>query len=236
MANRGFFLMDAYLTRTAKLTDEELGRLMRACMVYHATGELMELDGRESVAFDFIKEDIDSQTEAYTAKCETNRRNRMSVVNNGCQRPLTNVDERQPEVTAVHKVNVKVNVKENIKENDTRAREEERFAKFWAAYPRKEAKQTAKKAFEKLNPTEELLQEMLKAVERFKTSAQWQEEGGRFIPYPATWLNQRRWEDELPKAADHKKPVVAQDYEQRDYSVADETMEEVLARLRGESA
>ena len=27
-------------------------------------------------------------------------------------------------------------------------------------------------------------------------SFDWQKEGGRFVPQPATYLNQRRWEDE----------------------------------------
>ena len=26
---------------------------------------------------------------------------------------------------------------------------------------------------------------------------QWKKDSGRFVPYPATWLNNRRWEDEL---------------------------------------
>jgi hypothetical protein len=37
---------------------------------------------------------------------------------------------------------------------------------------------------------------MLAGVERWKQTEQWQKEGGQFIPYPATFLNQRRWEDE----------------------------------------
>lgn len=73
----------------------------------------------------------------------------------------------------------------------------EDFEKFWTAYPRKEAKQAAKKAFEKLKPDEGLLDTMLKAIERFKGTQQWQEDGGRYIPHPATWINQRRWEDEM---------------------------------------
>ena len=37
---------------------------------------------------------------------------------------------------------------------------------------------------------------LIEAVERQKTWTQWQVEKGRFIPNPATWLNQGRWEDE----------------------------------------
>ena len=73
------------------------------------------------------------------------------------------------------------------------------FNQFWAAYPKHIAKQSAVKAFEKLKPDEKLLEAMLKAIEMQKESKQWEKDGGAFSPYPATWLNQRRWEDELPQ-------------------------------------
>ena len=73
------------------------------------------------------------------------------------------------------------------------------FNQFWTAYPKHIAKQSAVKAFEKLKPDEKILEAMLKAIARQKESKQWEKDGGAFIPYPATWLNQRRWEDELPQ-------------------------------------
>ena len=74
MPMSGFICHDDYLAKTAKLTDEEVGKLFRALMKYHATGET-DVSGRESVAFDFIKDDIDRTEEAYKAKCEKNREN-----------------------------------------------------------------------------------------------------------------------------------------------------------------
>jgi len=135
MANKGFFCMDDYLKKTAKLTDEELGRLFRALMVYHATGESADLDGRESIAYDFIKDDIDAAAAAYQAKCDTNRQNRRAgqsettVVNdrprsstivNDRQRPSTNDDERQRTMTnddETHNRNRKRNINININNN-----------------------------------------------------------------------------------------------------------------------
>lgn len=76
---------------------------------------------------------------------------------------------------------------------------EDRFSRFWAAYPRKVGKQAAKKSWSRLHPSEELTQAILQAVEAQKQSRQWRENNGQFIPNPATWLNQGRWEDELPK-------------------------------------
>jgi hypothetical protein len=37
---------------------------------------------------------------------------------------------------------------------------------------------------------------MVRAIEKQKRSKQWQKDGGSYIPYPATWLNQGRWMDE----------------------------------------
>ena len=91
------------------------------------------------------------------------------------------------------------------KERDTETDQEkktdnaEAFGAFWTAYPNKKAKPAALKAFTKLKPDAELLAEMLKAIEVQKQSAQWQKDNGQYIPMPSTWLNQRRWEDELPK-------------------------------------
>lgn len=73
---------------------------------------------------------------------------------------------------------------------------DELFQKFWTAYPKKTAKTQAIKAWTKLSPDEALTETILSALERQKKTVQWTKESGRYIPYPATWLNGRRWEDE----------------------------------------
>ena len=74
---------------------------------------------------------------------------------------------------------------------------EERFSRFWEAYPRKRAKDDAKRRWMSLKPSEALLEVMLAAIEEQKNSAEWKKEDGKFIPYPATWLNRGQWNDEL---------------------------------------
>lgn len=80
---------------------------------------------------------------------------------------------------------------------DARKAREEAFEKFWSAYPRKEGKQKAKAAFEKVNVPLDVL---LNAIEQQKKSAQWSKDNGQFIPHPTTWLNGKRWEDEVVMA------------------------------------
>lgn len=82
------------------------------------------------------------------------------------------------------------------------------FDRFWAAYPKKVGKGAAEKAFSKA-PINGRLADVLTALERQKHSEQWQRDGGQFIPHPATWLNQRRWEDEPPSPAEQAKPRLA---------------------------
>ena len=76
------------------------------------------------------------------------------------------------------------------------------FDKFWEAYPKKTAKANAVKAWKKLDPDEELQGAILTSLERQKSSVQWTKDNGQYIPYPASWLNGRRWEDEALQAAD----------------------------------
>lgn len=71
------------------------------------------------------------------------------------------------------------------------------FAAFWAAYPKKAGKADALKAWNKLAPDVVLQEQMGKALEVQKQSQQWRKDGGQYIPMPATWLNGRRWEDEV---------------------------------------
>ena len=72
------------------------------------------------------------------------------------------------------------------------------FDKFWSEYPRKVGKGDAHKAWDKLKLTVDsaLPDIIFAALEQQKGWDQWQREGGRYIPHPATWLNQQRWEDE----------------------------------------
>lgn len=70
----------------------------------------------------------------------------------------------------------------------------ERFTGFWAYYPRGENKQAAIRAWDKLRPSDELIDTMAQALRRQVASEDWQQ--GIGIPYASTWINQRRWEDE----------------------------------------
>lgn len=69
------------------------------------------------------------------------------------------------------------------------------FDTFWTSYPKKTAKPTAEKAWSKAKINGEFSSLMI-ALNKQKDSEQWKSDGGKYIPNPATWINQRRWEDE----------------------------------------
>ncbi len=52
-------------------------------------------------------------------------------------------------------------------------------------------------AFLKLKPDRSLLDRMLEAIELQKQTRAWRKNNGQFIPHPATWLANRRWEESV---------------------------------------
>ncbi len=78
------------------------------------------------------------------------------------------------------------------------------FTDFWGMYPRRVAKKDARKAWLKIPPTQH--SKILIAL--FEWRRIWQDRGEiEYIPYPASWLNGERWEDEYPP---HHRPYTAQ--------------------------
>lgn len=75
------------------------------------------------------------------------------------------------------------------------------FDEFWRLYPKKRARKDAISAWNELNP-DALLQQRIAADVRTRThSHDWTKDDGQFIPYPASYVRGRRWEDEAPLAS-----------------------------------
>lgn len=82
-----------------------------------------------------------------------------------------------------------------------------RFERFYTAYPRRVGRGAALKAFEKLKPDDDLLKEMILAIQAQIRSRKQRQDAKEFIPdwpHPATWLNGQRWLDELPSSMELK--------------------------------
>jgi hypothetical protein len=71
------------------------------------------------------------------------------------------------------------------------------FERFWEAYPKKRSKGQAEKAWKKLAMSEGLFERIMAAIQKARASPDWQKDHGQYIPYPATWLNAKGWEDDV---------------------------------------
>ena len=81
---------------------------------------------------------------------------------------------------------------------------ENAFEVFWERYPKKLNKSKAKIAFNRECKSEEKLKIILDALEQHKKQDDWMKENGKFIPHPTTWLNGRRWEDEINESSNER--------------------------------
>ena len=69
------------------------------------------------------------------------------------------------------------------------------FEEFFRAYPRPTAKQAAIQAYNKAVPGVILHRDLMTACRKFATAMKGRDP--QFVPHPATWLNQGRWDDEI---------------------------------------
>lgn len=121
----------------------------------------------------------------------------LNTIASNCKQ-LQAIEINCKQVNAIAPVIQSESKSENESENESESKSarEDAFDVFWAAYPRKVGKGAARKAFAKLPAA--VFPLLVPAVEAQKLSAQWRKNGGEYIPNPATWLNQERWDDKLP--------------------------------------
>ena len=166
-------------------SDAEVGRLIRGLLQYAQDGTEPGFSGNERFIWPTLRGAVERDAEQYAQKCAALRENGK----NG-RRGKANGSEKNQMPPRKDKD------KDNTNTPPTPSKGEERFETFWKAYPRKTAKGAARKVFSRMKVTDELLALMLEALEAQKQSLQWRRDGGQYIPHPATWLNQTRWEDE----------------------------------------
>ena len=179
------------------LSDEEYGRLVRHMQAYSMTGEDQAPEGQERFFWKRVKNTVDRYAESYETR-------RKAMSDNGKQGGRPKADESKEKQTKANESKKSQPEPEPEPEPKPEPKEENTpqkppmgggaFEAFWAAYPRKNGKLAAKRAFDRVHVPIETL---VTAIRRQECSAQWTAENGKYIPYPATWLNQGRWEDDV---------------------------------------
>lgn len=192
--------------------DADRAKAYDAICNYALDGKEPDLSGlpdAAAIAFELIKPNLD----ASKRKAENGKRGANAKQEKGASKPKASRKQTvsKPEANAKQGEASSEKEREKEKENENEIENEcyknppSPFERFWLAYPRKAGKADARKAFAKVKVPVETL---LSAIEQQTRSEQWTTENGRFIPNPATWLNQGRWEDDLPapESKYHSKP------------------------------
>ena len=232
MAMSGFICHDDYYDRLLRLSNEEVGHLFRQLMLYHAGryDEMTDFIDSEGIAFDFIASDIDRMEEKHNATSETNRMNGAKGGRPKKQKEPTETDRNRQKPTETEEKQTKgYKDKEKDKDKDSfidddnaRAIQDEQNRILDAAEDAGFLKSNSVRAKLLNLYAVHGLDKMLSALDScVKHSAP-------NIAYLEAVL---KGEPKKPKPPD-KPRVVAQDYEQRDYSgVQDELMERQRAEI-----
>lgn len=213
----------SFLMALKSLPDDLRAEVLMDILSYGLDGiEPQSNDGVCRAIFELVRPQIDANNQRYVNGCKgaeygkmggrPRKNNEPKNPNETPKKPLKNPNETpNVNVNDNDNVNVNENVNENENENENvkekgiayaipkkkSARADSDFERFWKIYPKKKSKNQAKKAWEKLKPSSELVSTILDAVETQKRSNDWIKDAGKYIPYPATWLNAGAWEDEM---------------------------------------
>ena len=187
------------------LDNETVGEVIKMIMHYGMEGEDIsdQMSPAARAIFKMSKGNIDANKQKKLSGSKGGKAKTKQTES----KPQANVKQTTSKREADTKQtasNVNVNVNANVNANDNnktssppRTASDARFDIFWQTYPKKVGKKAAQSAWKKAKITSEQFQDVIRAVEEQQQSDQWNR---GFIPNPATWLNQGRWDDEVPEA------------------------------------
>ena len=184
-----------------QLPDEIAGQLIKHIFSYVNDENPITDNLIINIAFEPIKLQLKRDLQKYESIRERNSANaRMrwdAVASSGIPKDTKNADNDNDNVTdnvTDNDNDIKVNLvrKDQEKKGD---RVSELFEAIWAAYGKKGNKQTALAKFRRLK-TEEM-KAIMAHIEPYVKN---HKDAGKleFLPHFTTYLNQRRWDDELP--------------------------------------
>lgn len=210
-----FTFYSSFWEAVQALPDEYCLASLRAIISYALTGDEPDVSGVAKAMFEMARPTLDSSRKkaevgavggaSGTGESKDRYRNSDAACDGDASKAQANASKRKQSASKTQ-----ANASEKEKEYEIEKEYESSppvvppaggtvmpkgFAEFWQAYPKKVGKQAAQKSFARAIKTISL-QTLLAAVERQKRSLQWSRDNGQYIPNPATWLNQGRWDDE----------------------------------------
>lgn len=197
------FYTSDFLSGTYTMTMEQRGKYITLLCLQHQQGHLTEKHmlsvcstHDSDIWCKFVQDDAGC---FYNQRMEKETIKRCNYTESRRKNALKkdSISEAYEKHMHNHMENENDNENKDVNSNKKRGSGGKDFDAFWSAYPKKVGKQAAIKAFKKVNVNIDVL---IDAVKKQKESSQWQKDGGQYIPNPATWLNQGRWEDEVQYA------------------------------------
>lgn len=216
-----FYVAD-YLADTTHLTAEEHGAYMLLLFSYWQTGKPLRIDRLATVAripnerwpsvadtlseFFHVTEThwvqfrVEADLEAVNSKVVTASNAGKASARAKALKKQQELNDRSTNVDDPLQRNGNhkdTDTDTDKNKNNTPPMVDDLFPKFWKMYPNKKGKAAAEKAWKKLKVTADLFGQIAEGLAAQVVCEAWVKDGGQFIPHPATWLNGKRWEDEV---------------------------------------
>lgn len=141
---KAFYLYNDYIDHVKLMSDEDAGKLFKAILEYENDLEVQELSGVAAMAFSFIKNQLDRDSNKYEEICRKNRENGMKG-----GRPRKNTQKQSNRTVVEENPNNRpvFEMEETEKQEKKPAKKTnsypKNFEEFWAVYPRKDEKGVA---------------------------------------------------------------------------------------------
>lgn len=220
-----FYVAD-YLADTTHLTAEEHGAYMLLLFSYWQTGKPLRIDRLATVAripnerwpsvadtlseFFHVTEThwvqfrVEADLEAVNSKVVTASNAGKASARAKALKKQQELNDRSTNVDDPLQRNGNhkdTDTDTDKNKNNTPPMVDDLFPKFWKLYPNKKGKAAAEKAWKKLKVTADLFGQIAEGLAAQVVCEAWVKDVGQFIPHPATWLNGKRWEDEVKVAS-----------------------------------
>ena len=180
----------------AQVVRHQIGTVEKALRIFQDLGLIEILDNGAIYMLDIQNFIGESSTEADRIRNYKKKKKKDVQMLQQTNNKSTPEIELEKEIDINNNIYGQDKLDQQQQEESVKTLWEEQFEEFYKNYPKKVKKQDVKKWFKKNKPSNELFSSMMSSLEQFRGSKDWLKEKGQFIPYPSTWLNQRRWEDE----------------------------------------
>ncbi|MCD7944220.1 MAG: DUF6291 domain-containing protein [Clostridia bacterium] len=181
-----------------RLSREQRGDLIYAIYQYERGEETINLDSITEIAFCAFRDALEINSRRYNEICERNAIRKERANQSEEEKRLKKEKDTETDTDTDTETDTETGARARARVCAC-AREEEgnaAFNRFWAKYPKKKNRSDAAKAWEGANIDNETANKIFKTLEWQIKSVEWTKENGRYIPLPAKWIKDGRWEDE----------------------------------------